>query len=409
MRPQTVGSVVRGVEAGHHREQHLRGADVAGRLLPPDVLLTRLQREPQRRSARRRRPTRRRGVPAWMRLCASRVAKNAACGPPKPSGTPKRCDEPTTTSAPISPGGVQQDQREQVARDARRARPARGAARSPGAGRAPRRCSPGTGAAPRTRPASAMPAPGSPTTTSIPIGSARVRTTSIVCGWQSASTKNVVARVRVQPVAHRHRLAGRGRLVEQGRVGDVHAGEVAHHRLEVEQRLEPSLRDLGLVRRVRGVPGRVLQHVAQDDGRRDRVRVAHADERGEDVVALGELAERVERLGLARAPAGASGSRVRMLSGTARSTSSSSDDRPSASSMRACSPASGPTWRPTKRSGASRSVRECSGAIGSSGSSFGVYPRRAGLRWPPPSWPFPALSRNLRDSPGPYGPGFPRR
>ncbi len=32
---------------------------------------------------------------------------------------------------------------------------------------------------------------GSPTTTSMPMGSARVRTTSMVCGWHSASTKNV--------------------------------------------------------------------------------------------------------------------------------------------------------------------------------------------------------------------------
>jgi hypothetical protein len=42
---QAVGTVVDRVHARHHREQHLRGADVAGRLLPPDVLLARLQRE----------------------------------------------------------------------------------------------------------------------------------------------------------------------------------------------------------------------------------------------------------------------------------------------------------------------------------------------------------------------------
>ena len=42
------GPVVHGVETGDHREEHLRGADVARRLLAPDVLLARLQREPQR-------------------------------------------------------------------------------------------------------------------------------------------------------------------------------------------------------------------------------------------------------------------------------------------------------------------------------------------------------------------------
>ena len=45
-RAQPVGAVVDGVHAGHHGEQHLRGADVAGRLLPADVLLAGLQREP---------------------------------------------------------------------------------------------------------------------------------------------------------------------------------------------------------------------------------------------------------------------------------------------------------------------------------------------------------------------------
>ena len=47
-------------------------------------------------------------------------------------------------------------------------------------------------------------------------------------------------------------------------------GEVGHHRLEVEERLQPALADLGLVRRVGRVPGGVLEHVAQDHRRRDR-------------------------------------------------------------------------------------------------------------------------------------------
>ena len=132
---------------------------------------------------------------------------------------------------------------------------------------------------------------GSPTTTSIPSGSARVRTTSIVCGCASASTRKTSPSFGVEAVQHRHRL-GRGRaLVEQRRVGEIHTGEVADHRLEVEQRLEPALADLGLVRRVRGVPRRVLEHVAQDHRRRDRVVVAEPDQRREHLVAAGELAQ----------------------------------------------------------------------------------------------------------------------
>ena len=48
-------------------------------------------------------PMRRPGI---LRTCSFFVAKNAACGPPRPIGTPKRCALPTTTSAPHCPGGV---------------------------------------------------------------------------------------------------------------------------------------------------------------------------------------------------------------------------------------------------------------------------------------------------------------
>jgi hypothetical protein len=58
----------------------------------------------------------------------------------------------------------------------------------------------------------------------------------------------------------------------------------AHHRLEVQQRLEPTLADLGLVRRVRGVPGGVLEHVAPDHRWRDGAGVAHADQAGHQPV-----------------------------------------------------------------------------------------------------------------------------
>ncbi|TFB01085.1 hypothetical protein CCMA1212_006819 [Trichoderma ghanense] len=65
---------------------------------------------------------------------------------------------------------------------------------------------------------------------------------------------------------HGHGLAGGGALVEQAGVGHGQARQVGHHGLEVEQRLEAALADLGLVGRVAGVPGRVLEDVALDDG-----------------------------------------------------------------------------------------------------------------------------------------------
>mmetsp|Transcript_43100 Transcript_43100/g.91850 ORF Transcript_43100/g.91850 Transcript_43100/m.91850 type:complete len:255 (+) Transcript_43100:1494-2258(+) len=44
--------------------------------------------------------------PGILRTCFLLVAKNAAEGPPNHIGTPKRCMEPTTTSAPNSLGGL---------------------------------------------------------------------------------------------------------------------------------------------------------------------------------------------------------------------------------------------------------------------------------------------------------------
>ena len=61
-----------------------------------------------------------------------------------------------------------------------------------------------------------------------------------------------------QPVRHRHRLGRRRRFVQQRGVGDRQAGQVTDHGLEIEQRLEPALRDLGLIGRVGGIPAGVL-------------------------------------------------------------------------------------------------------------------------------------------------------
>ena len=168
----------------------------------------------------------------------------------------------------------------------RRARPARARARRSRRGRGARRSIPGTAAARRRRPRPGRSVVGvaDDDLDAERLGPRRARRRS------SAGGSRRRRRTSCPPSAlrrwqHRHRLGRRGRLVEQRRVGDLHAGEVADHRLEVEERLEPALGDLGLVRRVRRVPGRVLEHVAQDHGRRDRAGVAHADERGEHLVA----------------------------------------------------------------------------------------------------------------------------
>ena len=238
--------------------------------------------------------------PGSERSSPSRTAMKAACGPPKPIGTPKRCVVPTTTSAPISPGGLQQRRARAGRRRRRRARPPRAPPR--------RRAREVAHVAARRRVLQrarrSTPPSGSP---SREVGDRRPRCRA--ARRASAAPRSSAGRRRGRPRSgcdaafddaprDRHRL-GRGRgLVEQRRVRDRQPGEVADHRLEVQQRLEPALRDLRLVRRVRRVPGRVLEHVAQDDLRRVRAVVAEADHRRHHAVAVPELAQLGEHVDL---------------------------------------------------------------------------------------------------------------
>ncbi len=96
----------------------------------------------------------------------------------------------------------------------------------------------------------------------------------------------------------RHRLGNRGALVEQRRVGGRQTGEVGDDRLEVEECLEPALRDLRLVGRVGGVPGGVLEHVAQHDRRGVRVVVAEPDHLDQPAVAPSQGTKLRQCLGL---------------------------------------------------------------------------------------------------------------
>ena len=79
------------------------------------------------------------------------------------------------------------------------------------------------------------------------------------------------------PPGESHRLGGRG--------------QIRDHRLVRQQRLEPALADLGLVRGVSGIPGRVLQDVPQQDARRVRRRIAGADQRAYQLIAIGQRAK----------------------------------------------------------------------------------------------------------------------
>ncbi len=96
----------------------------------------------------------------------------------------------------------------------------------------------------------------------------------------------------------RHGLGGRRGLVEHRSTGDGHAGQVAHHGLEVDQRFQPALGNLRLIRRIGGVPGRVFEYVAQDDSGRVRAVVALADTALEHLVLRGDAFQLGQRLRL---------------------------------------------------------------------------------------------------------------
>jgi hypothetical protein len=99
------------------------------------------------------------------------------------------------------------------------------------------------------------------------------------------------------PMHQRHRLGSRGALVEHRRVGHLETGQVGHHRLKVQQRLQPALTDFRLVGRVGRVPGRVLQDVAEQHRRCVGVGIALADHRHRDRVRVGQRPQLGQRLG----------------------------------------------------------------------------------------------------------------
>jgi len=96
---------------------------------------------------------------------------------------------------------------------------------------------------------------------------------------------------RAQGEHHQHRFGGGGSLVQQRAVADLHARERDHGGLEVQQRFETALRNLGLIGRIGGVPRGILEDVARDGGGNRAGVVAHADERPQAAVALGQSAD----------------------------------------------------------------------------------------------------------------------
>ena len=187
----------------------------------------------------------------------------------------------------------------------------------------------------------------------MPSGSARARSTSIVCGKQRVRDEELrrpaTVSMRLAWTRYSSVIASAAAVASSSSdaVGDLHPRQIAHHRLEIQERFEAALRDFGLIGRVGRVPPGVLEHVPEDDAGRDAVVVAEADVRLERLVARGERAEIAEDTGARTGRRQSfSGRRSRMRAGIASSISASSEAAPTdlQHALRR-RPRSGPMWR----------------------------------------------------------------
>ena len=92
-------------------------------------------------------------------------------------------------------------------------------------------------------------------------------------------------------MSHGNRLGSGGGLVQEGRICHVHPSQVEDHGLKVCERLEPTLCDLRLIRRVGGVPRGVLQNITLDERWREATVVALPDKVAMKGVAARNLAQ----------------------------------------------------------------------------------------------------------------------
>ena len=293
---QALGAVVHRVHGGQHGRQHLRGADVAGGLLPADVLLPGLQREPvgglavsvDRDADQAPRELAAQLVP-YRDVAGVRAAE--AHRQPEPLGAADR------DVGPHLPRRTQQRESEQVGgHRGLGAALVRGldhrAQVTDGAGR------------PRVlkQHAEQLTVRLAGDQLGGDVGDDQLDAERFGPGAQHGEGLRQAVGVGEEDVppadgaaGQRHGFRGGRRLVQQRRPGHRQRGQVSDHRLEVQQGLQPPLRDLRLIGGVGGVPARVFQHVAADDGRGDGAVVAQPDHRGQDLVTPRETAQLSQR------------------------------------------------------------------------------------------------------------------
>ena len=286
-RGKPVGAVIGGVHRGHHRQQDLGGADVGGGPVPADVLFAGLQGQ----SVRRRSV----GVDGDADQSPGQLAGVGGVGGQVPGVRAAESHGHTETLGAAEchvranlPRRGRQRARQQIGADGHQRAAVVGLRDERGpVGEAPT----GTG---QLRDHAEELAVGQAV--------AQVGGDDLDAQWFGAGRQHggrlgehvdvhcePVRRAADRTVHQRHRLGGGSGLIEHRGIGDVQAGEIGDHGLEVQQCLQPALADLRLVRRIGGVPGGVLHDVAQQHRRGQGVVVALTDHRHRHGVGIGQL------------------------------------------------------------------------------------------------------------------------
>ena len=291
--PETRRTVVDRIHGSHDRQQHLGRTDVAGGLLPADVLFAGLQGQPQRRLSVDV-PGDPHQPPGKHALVPLTGGEKTGVGAAEAHGHSEALGAADDDVRAHFSGGCQQAQAEQIGGDDAhhvalpaladerlqvRDGPAGGGILDEPGERVGRRFS-ARGIRDQFHPDGCR--AGAHHLQGLREG---------VLGNEQLAARSAAPRVSLllHVEGQEHGFRGCGALVQHGGVGDVHGREVRDHGLEIQQGLQTALGDLRLIGRVGGVPARVLEDVPEDDGGRVAVVVAHADAGSERPVGIGDV------------------------------------------------------------------------------------------------------------------------